>query len=145
MNFYKILLVLLILDALVLTGAVLMQSGKGGGMAASFGGASSSDALFGTRQAGNLLTKASWWCGGLFIGISFILQMAANRGRVPTSVLDKSFTPTKTAPAQPTAPPNASSPVPLQAVPPTSGAKAPPAADPKKPDAATPAAPSKKP
>ena len=145
MNFYKILLVLLILDALVLTGAVLMQSGKGGGMAASFGGASSSDALFGTRQAGNLLTKASWWCGGLFIGISFILQMAANRGRVPTSVLDKSFTPTKTAPAQPTAPPNGSSPVPLQAVPPASGAKAPPAADPKKPDAATPAAPSKKP
>ena len=149
MNFYKILLVLLILDALVLTGAVLMQSGKGGGMAASFGGASSSDALFGTRQAGNLLTKASWWCGGLFIGISFILQMAANRGRVPTSVLDKSFTPTKTAPAQPTAPPSGTSPVPLQAVPPAPtakpDAKAPPAADTKKPAAAAPAAPSKKP
>jgi preprotein translocase subunit SecG len=118
MNFYKILLVLLILDALVLTAAILMQSGKGGGMAASFGGASSSDALFGTRQAGNLLTKASWWCGGIFIGISFILELSASRGRAaPTSVLDKSFSPTRTAPAQPAPPPTGTSPVPLQSLP----------------------------
>lgn len=99
---YKFLLTLLIIDALVLVIAILLQSGKGGGMAAAFGGASSSsDALFGTRQAGNLLTKASWWCGGIFIGLAFILEISASRGRVPTSILDKSFAPTKTAPAQP--------------------------------------------
>jgi preprotein translocase subunit SecG len=93
---------LLIIDALVLVIAILLQSGKGGGMAAAFGGASSSsDALFGTRQAGNLLTKASWWCGGIFIGLAFILEISASRGRVPTSILDKSFAPTRTAPAQP--------------------------------------------
>jgi preprotein translocase subunit SecG len=138
MNFYKILLVLLIIDALVLAAAILMQSGKGGGMAASFGGASSSDALFGTRQAGNLLTKASWWCGSIFIGIAYILELSASRGRVPTSVLDRSFTPTKTAPAQPITPPTGTSPVPLQALPtppakqdakgapPTTGTKTPP-------------------
>jgi preprotein translocase subunit SecG len=92
--FYKFLLILVI--------AILLQSGKGGGMAAAFGGASSSsDALFGTRQAGNLLTKASWWCGGIFIGLAFILEISASRGRVPTSILDKSFAPTKSAPAQP--------------------------------------------
>ena len=104
---YKFLLTLLIIDALVLIIAILLQSGKGGGMAAAFGGASSSsDALFGTRQAGNLLTKASWWCGGIFIGLAFVLEIAAGRGRVPTSILDKSFAPTKAAataprPAQP--------------------------------------------
>ena len=99
---YKFLLTLLIIDALVLVIAILLQSGKGGGMAAAFGGASSSsDALFGTRQAGNLLTKASWWCGGIFIGLAFILEISASRGRVPTSILDKSFAPTKSAPAQP--------------------------------------------
>src|SRR5476649_2201070 len=99
---YKFLLTLLIIDALVLVIAILLQSGKGGGMSAAFGGASSSsDALFGTRQAGNLLTKASWWCGGIFIGLAFILEISASRGRIPTSVLDKSFAPTKAAPARP--------------------------------------------
>jgi preprotein translocase subunit SecG len=104
---YKLLLTLLIIDAFVLIIAILLQSGKGGGMAAAFGGASSSsDALFGTRQAGNLLTKASWWCGGIFIGLAYILQLSASHGRVPTSILDKSFAPTKSAtapaPAAPT-------------------------------------------
>jgi len=99
---YKFLLTLLIIDALVLVIAILLQSGKGGGMAAAFGGASSSsDALFGTRQAGNLLTKASWWCGGIFIGLAFVLEISASRGRVPTSILDKSFAPAKSAAAQP--------------------------------------------
>ena len=72
---YTFLLTLLILDAIILAIAVLLQSGKGGGLAASFGGASSSsDSVIGTRQAGNLLTKASWWCGGVFLGLAFILH-----------------------------------------------------------------------
>jgi preprotein translocase subunit SecG len=126
---YKFLLVLLIIDALVLITAILLQAGKGGGMAASFGGASSStDAFMGTRQAGNLLTKASWWCGGIFIGLALVLEINASRGRTPTSVLDKSFTPTKTAPTQqapPSGAPGANAPaVPLQALPPAPEAKA---------------------
>ena len=75
---YNILLILLIIDSLVLIVAVLMQAGQGGGMAASFGGVSSSASSFmGARQAGNLLTKASWWCGGLFLGLSFLLALAS--------------------------------------------------------------------
>ena len=105
---YKVLLALLILDAFILVIAILLQSGKGGGMATAFGGASSSsDALFGTRQAGNLLTKASWWCGGIFIGLAYVLQLSAAHGRVPTSILDKSFAPTKSAPARPQTPESA--------------------------------------
>jgi preprotein translocase subunit SecG len=87
---YTFLLVLLIIDAIVLAIAILLQAGKGGGMAASFGGASSSaDSVIGTRQAGNLLTKASWWCGGIFLGLSFILQLMSSRAIAPTSVLDR--------------------------------------------------------
>lgn len=87
---YTFLLTLLILDALVLAVAVLLQSGKGGGLAASFGGASSSsDSVLGTRQAGNLLTKASWWSGGIFLGLAFVLQIMSSRGTAPKSVLDK--------------------------------------------------------
>lgn len=105
---YTFLLTLLILDAIVLAIAVLLQSGKGGGLAASFGGASSSsDSVIGTRQAGNLLTKASWWCGGVFLGLAFILQIMSSRGSAPKSVLDKLAAPAaapSSAPASGAAP-----------------------------------------
>ena len=90
--FSKTLVILLIIDSIVLVAAILLQAGKGGGMAASFGGASSSaDSMLGTRQAGNLLTKASWWAGGIFIFLAFVLQVASQRTRTPTSVLDRAI------------------------------------------------------
>src|SRR5213075_3151591 len=99
---YSILLTLLAIDSVVLIAAVLLQSGKGGGLAASFGGVTSSaDAILGTRQAGNLLTKASWWCGGIFLGLAFLISLTGSRRTVPRSVLDQSFQtpPAQTAPA----------------------------------------------
>ena len=97
---YTFLLVILIIVSLVLITAVLLQAGKGGGLAASFGGASSSsDAFLGTRQAGNLLTKVSWYGGGLFLLLAFVLQLMSVRRRVPSSVLDQPFSATPTAPA----------------------------------------------
>lgn len=125
---YTFLLVILIIDAIILGAAVLLQAGKGGGLAASFGGASSSsDSLLGTRQAGNLLTKTSWWAGGIFIGLAFVLQLMSARSRVPTSILDQAMTPSApTAPiAAPGAEPSAQSAVPLEAAP-TSPATTPP-------------------
>ena len=99
---YTFLLAILIFDALLLGAVILLQSGKGGGLAASFGGASSSsDSVIGSRQAGNLLTKASWWCGGIFLGLAFILQLMSSRTAVPESVLDKLAAPAQTAPAAP--------------------------------------------
>ncbi|MEX2180987.1 MAG: preprotein translocase subunit SecG [Gemmatimonadaceae bacterium] len=119
---YTFLLILLILDALILAVAVLMQAGKGGGLAASFGGSSSStDSFLGTRQAGNILTKTSWWAGGLFIFISFVLQIMSSRSTGPTSILDQAITPAaQTAPTAGPAPePTVQSAVPLQPVPTT--------------------------
>jgi preprotein translocase subunit SecG len=119
---YSFLIVILIIDAIILGAAVLLQAGKGGGLAASFGGASSSaDSLLGTRQAGNLLTKTSWWAGGIFIALAFILQIMSSRSRVPTSILDQALTPSAaTAPAAAPAPePGVQSAVPLQAAPTT--------------------------
>ena len=50
---YSILMVLLTVDSIVLVIAVLLQSGQGQGLAATFGGVSSSaSSLFGTRQTG---------------------------------------------------------------------------------------------
>ena len=95
---FTFLLVLLIIDSLVLITAILLQAGKGNGLAASFGGVSSSaDSLLGTRQAGNLLTKASWWGGAMFLFLSLVLSIASTQRRAPKSVLDQAFT----APAAP--------------------------------------------
>ena len=94
---FNLLLTLLILDAIVLVAAILLQSGKGGGIAANFGGQGSSDQFIGIRQAGTLLTKASWWCGGIFMALAFILQLMSTHQRAPRSVLEKTL-------AAPTAP-----------------------------------------
>lgn len=103
---YTLLMVLLIIDSIVLITAILLQSGQGQGLAATFGGVSSSaSSLFGTRQTGNLLTKASWWSGGLFLFLAFLLSLASSRSRAPRSVLDQAFpnAPAPTAPANPNA------------------------------------------
>ena len=111
---YTLLLVLLILDALVLIAAVLMQAAKGGGLAASFGGVSTAaDSFIGTRQAGNVLTKIAWWAGGLFLGIAFVLQLMSARTRTPTSILDQGLTTTPQA----APPPATTTPPPQSAVP----------------------------
>ena len=108
---YTLLLVLLIIDALVLIAAILMQAAKGGGLAASFGGVSTAaDSFIGTRQAGNVLTKISWWAGGLFLGIAFLLQLMSTRGRAPTSILDKGLAPSA-VPAPVTPPPQSVVPI----------------------------------
>ena len=97
---YTFLLILLILDSVVLAAAVLAQSGKGGGLAASFGGAGSTEAFLGLRQAGNLLTKASWWAGGIFLVLAFVLALMSGRSRTPRSILEQQFNqPAPTAPA----------------------------------------------
>ena len=98
---YTFLLVLLIIDSVVLVTAILLQAGKGNGLAATFGGVSSSaDSLLGTRQAGNLLTKASWWGAGIFLFLSFVLSIESTQRRAPKSVLDQAFTqPAAPAPA----------------------------------------------
>jgi len=120
---YTFLMVLLTIDSLVVIVAVLLQSGQGQGLAATFGGVSSSaSSLFGTRQTGNLLTKASWWGGGIFLFLAFLLSLASSRSRAPKSVLDQAF---PNAPATaPAAPSNAGTkaPVPLTPAPQTAPA-----------------------
>src|SRR5438045_9707807 len=104
---YTFLLTLLVIDCIVVMLAILLQSGKGTGVAANFGGASSSpDAFIGIRQAGNLLTTTSWWAGGVFLGLSFVLQMMSTHTSAPRSVLEKGLgtQPTNTAPAPTSAP-----------------------------------------
>src|SRR5512141_2881924 len=121
---YNFLLVLLVIDAFVLIAAILLQSGKGSGLAANFGGASSSpDAFIGIHQAGTLLTKATWWCAGIFLGLSFLLQVMSTRQQAPKSVLEDTFGSPPPAAAPPVTSPTTSAPaVPLGTGPATGSA-----------------------
>ncbi|HXN76963.1 MAG TPA: preprotein translocase subunit SecG [Gemmatimonadaceae bacterium] len=112
---YTFLLTLLVIDCVVLMLAVLLQSGKGTGLAASFGGASSSpDALIGIRQAGNLLTRISWWGGGIFLGLCFVLQIMSTHTSAPRSVLERGLS---TQPQNVAPPPTSAPAVPLEPAP----------------------------
>jgi len=139
---YTFLLVLLILDSLVLIAAILLQSGKGTGLSASFGGVSSSaDSLLGTRQAGNLLTKTSWWGGGFFLFLALVLSVASTQRRAPKSVLDQAFTQpaAPAAPATGTTAPGAAAGVPLTPAPSTAAPAVPGTSQPAAPAPAAPA------
>lgn len=129
---YNILLVILVLDAIVLTAAILLQAGKGGGLAANFGGASSSpDAFVGIRQAGTILTKATWWCGGIFLALAFVLQVMSTRSSAPRSILEETFGSPPTAAPGPVGGAPVAPAVPLEPVPaPTGEGAAPPAGSP---------------
>lgn len=91
---YGFVLMLLILDALFLMLVILLQSGKGTGLAAEFGGASSStDTFLGGRQAATLLTKSSWIGGALFMGLSLLLAILSAQAQGPASVLEGQLRP----------------------------------------------------
>ena len=94
---FTLLVALISLLALFLIAIILLQSGKGGGLAAEFGGASSStDSIMGGRQAANVLTRATWIGGGLFLALALLLAILSARTSGPAeSILRSEFqTPT---------------------------------------------------
>lgn len=72
-----ILYSLLILTSIVLIFLVLIQRGKGGGLAGAFGGTGGSSA-FGTK-AGDIFTKVTMYVAGVWIAVSMLLGLV-NRG-----------------------------------------------------------------
>jgi preprotein translocase subunit SecG len=100
---YGFLLVLLILDGVFLGVVVLLQSGKGGGLAAMGGGAAATDGILGGRQATTMLTRATWITGGAFMVLALVLSIMSSRSQVPQSILRQDLAPTAPA-AQPILP-----------------------------------------
>ena len=98
----------------ILIGVVLLQHGKGGDMAATFGGASSQTA-FGPRGAATLLSKVTTWSAVIFMITSITLAIgqapkgtnsvieglknqSASAPTVPVPVRPAPATPAPTAP-----------------------------------------------
>jgi preprotein translocase subunit SecG len=83
--FIGLLYLLWMLSSLVIIFLVLIQRGKGGGLAGAFGGAGGSSA-FGTK-AGDVFTKVTMYVAGAWIALSMVLVILSNRER--TSDWDK--------------------------------------------------------
>jgi preprotein translocase subunit SecG len=95
----NLFLFILIVVSVGLVIAILMQAGKGGGLAANFGGAgSSADSFLGSRQATTVVTKASWIGGGIFLFLAFVLSLASMRPSGTESVIGRAFQNTPAAP-----------------------------------------------
>lgn len=84
---YGLLLALLILDGLFLSIVILLQAGKGGGLAAMGGGAAATDGVMGGRQATTLLTRATWSSGTAFMVLALVLSIMSGSGESATSVI----------------------------------------------------------
>ena len=123
---YSLLLTLLVIDAFLLITVVLLQAGKGGGLAGLGGGMAGTENLFGSRQAANLLTRASWWTGGIFLVLTLALSgLSTGRAASRESILRQSGTTgaAPVAPAAPTLPSVAQPPAAPGATQPASGAR----------------------
>jgi preprotein translocase subunit SecG len=94
---FAFLLTLLILDALILSAVVLLQAGQGGGLASLGGG--TTDTVLGGRQAVTILTKLSWWCGGIFLALSLILSFVPRGGGSGSALQERLRAATPEAPA----------------------------------------------
>ncbi len=132
---YYLITALYVLVCLVLLGVILLQQGKGGDMAAAFGGGNS-QAAFGARGSATLLAKITTGFAILF-GV-FAITLAIMGQRNSGSLMSGTAAPAPvTAPAAPVTPATSTAP----ATPPASAPAAPTEAVPGAPAAPAPATP----
>lgn len=95
---YGFLLTILVLDGIFLGVVILLQSGKGGGLAAVGGGAAMTESVLGGRQATTVLTRAAWTAGTIFMVLALVLSIMASRAQQPQSVIEVEAPTTAPAP-----------------------------------------------
>lgn len=89
-----VLLSLLVIDALALTGLVLIQQGKGADVGAAFGSGSSST-MFGSAGSTSFLTRATAWLAIGFFVIAFALAYTAKEKAAEAGSLGIPVVPTQ--------------------------------------------------
>ena len=84
---YTFFLAVLVLDGIFMSVVILLQSGKGGGLAAVGGGAAMTEGILGGRQATTMLTRATWISGTIFLVLALVLSVMSSRAGQPESVI----------------------------------------------------------
>ena len=95
---YIFLIVVITLIALMMAIAVLLQSGKGGGLAGIASGGQTTQIL-GARQAPDFLEKATWTLGTAFIVLCILANFFASPGEAQRSVIQDGGVETTAPPA----------------------------------------------
>jgi preprotein translocase subunit SecG len=101
---YAFLLAVLVVDGLFMTVFILLQAGKGGGLASVGGGAAMTEGILGGRQATTVLTRATWFAGGLFMTLALALSIMSSRSSAVQSVIQVPTTQTTTSAPEPVIP-----------------------------------------
>lgn len=69
-----VLIFLLVVDALLLTLLVLIQQGKGGGLATDIQGVAQASQILGVRHAADFAEKATWTLFGVLVGLTLLIH-----------------------------------------------------------------------
>jgi preprotein translocase subunit SecG len=99
LHYFLILLHVVVSIALIV--AVLLQSGKGGGLAGTFGGSGVTGGVFGGRGAAPFLVKATTVFAVLFMLTAISLNFVNPSTGTGKSVLERTMTGNKAAPSEP--------------------------------------------
>jgi len=99
---YTLVVILHVFVCLLMIGAILLQSGKGAEIGASFGG--SSQTVFGSRGPANFLSKLTVGVAAVFMLTSFSLAILAKQRNFASTVIDLKAKETAPAAAAPPAP-----------------------------------------
>lgn len=98
---YGILIFLHILVSFLLMVVILLQSGRGGGLAGSMGGGVST-AMFGGQGADKLMTRLTTGLAAAFMVLAILISIVGNpRGTADDSVVRQRAVQRETAPLQP--------------------------------------------
>ncbi|MCC6139256.1 MAG: preprotein translocase subunit SecG [Nitrospira sp.] len=98
---YTLIVILHVFVCFLMIGAILLQSGKGAEIGASFGG--SSQTVFGSRGPANFLSKLTVGVAAVFMLTSFSLAILAKQRNFSSTVID--LNPPKETSSAPAAPP----------------------------------------
>ncbi len=97
--------------SICLVTAVLLQSGRGGGLAGVFGESSATQAMFGGRGAATFLTRATSGLGATFFLTSMLLAlMTTSQPRAHQSLMQKEAEKQSSGQTTPTTPPGGGAP-----------------------------------
>lgn len=110
---YTLIVVIHVFVCFLMIGAILLQSGKGAEIGASFGG--SSQTVFGSRGPANFLSKLTVVVAAIFMVTSFSLAILAKQRNFSSTVIDMQ---PKSEPVTPAADPSAK---PSEDAPPAAG------------------------
>lgn len=99
---YTLIVILHVFVCFLMIGAILLQSGKGAEIGASFGG--SSQTVFGSRGPANFLSKLTVIVAGVFMLTSLSLAILAKERNFASTVIDLNKKSEPATPATPTQP-----------------------------------------